>query len=100
MGLPVIAGTIDRYINLKAVPNSDTKYLLKLLDLKEEFSILLDDDLKKIQPDDYFRSVMAVLKEKGFQFEQGYDIEISGNIPVNAGLSSSSALVVAWLRFW
>ena len=99
LGLPVIAGTIDRYINLKAVPNSDTKYLLKLLDLKEESSILLDDDLKKIQPDDYFRSVMDVLKEKGFQFEQGYDIEISGNIPVNAGLSSSSALVVAWLRF-
>ena len=99
LGLPVIAGTIDRYINLKAIPNSNKNYLLRLLDLKEESSISLDDDLKHIQPDDYFRSVMSVLKGQGFEFEQGYDVEISGNIPVNAGLSSSSALVVAWIRF-
>lgn len=99
LGLPVIAGTIDRFINLRATPNSNKQYLLKLLDLNEETSISLDDDLKAIQPDDYFRSVMSVLKKEGFQFDQGYDIEISGNIPVNAGLSSSSALVVAWIRF-
>jgi galactokinase len=99
LGLPVIAGTIDRYINLKASPNTDDRYLLRLLDLEAETSIALNDDLKQIQSDDYFRSVMAVLKKQDFQFDQGYDIEISGNIPVNAGLSSSSALVVAWIRF-
>ena len=99
LGLPVIAGTIDRYIDLKASPNTDNGYLLKLLDLEVETTITLDNDLKQIQDGDYFRSVMAVLKKEGFQFDQGYDIEISGNIPVNAGLSSSSALVVAWIRF-
>jgi len=99
LGLPVIAGTIDRYINLKATPNSDRNYLLRLLDLNKESSISLDDNLEHIQADDYFRSVMTVLKGQGFQFDEGYDIEISGNIPVNAGLSSSSALVVAWIRF-
>ena len=99
LGLPVIAGTIDRFINLRATQNPNREYLLKLLDLNEETSISLDDDLKAIRPDDYFRSVMSVLKKEGFQFDQGYDIEISGNIPVNAGLSSSSALVVAWIRF-
>lgn len=99
LGLPVIAGTIDRYINLKATQNSDKKYVLRLLDLQQELSISLDDDLEQVQPDDYFRSAMAVVKKKGFQLDQGYDVEISGNIPVNAGLSSSSALVVAWIRF-
>jgi len=99
LGLPVIAGTIDRYINLKATPNSDRKFHIKLLDLKEVTSISVDDDLKYIGSDDYFRSVMMVLKRQGFHFDQGYDIEISGNIPLNAGLSSSSALVVAWIRF-
>ena len=99
LGLPVIAGTIDRFINLRATQNPNREYLLKLLDLNEETSISLDDDLKAIRPDDYFRSVMSVLKQQGFQFDKGYDIEISGNIPVNAGLSSSSALVVAWIRF-
>ena len=42
---------------------------------------------------------MAVLSQKGAIFSQGYAIEISGTIPVNAGVSSSSALVVAWIRF-
>lgn len=42
---------------------------------------------------------MEVLNQNGAKFSQGYTIEISGNIPVNAGVSSSSALVVAWLRF-
>ncbi|MCR9227740.1 MAG: GHMP kinase [Flavobacteriaceae bacterium] len=99
LGLPVIAGTIDRFINLRATPNTEGAYVLKLLDLREEAKIALDDDLRHVRPDDYFRSVMAVLKGQGFGLDQGYDIEISGNIPVNAGLSSSSALVVAWIRF-
>ena len=42
---------------------------------------------------------MEVLTKEGAVFTQGYTIEISGTIPVNAGVSSSSALVVAWLRF-
>ncbi|MBR9853399.1 MAG: GHMP kinase [Algicola sp.] len=99
LGLPVIAGSINRYINVKAVANPDRKYRLKLLDLNEEIIISVDDDLKDIQPSDYYRSVMSILKDQGFLLDQGYNIEISGNIPVNAGLSSSSAIVVAWVRF-
>lgn len=99
LGLPVIAGTIDRYIDLKATRNADKRYVLRLLDLQQELSIPLDDDLAQVQADDYFRSAMAVVREQGFRLDQGYDVEISGNIPVNAGLSSSSALVVAWIRF-
>lgn len=99
LGLPVIAGTIDRYIHIKGVPNSSKAYRFKLLDLNQEVSVSLLDDLKQVTSGDYFRSVMAILKEKGFSLAQGYDIEITGNIPLNAGLSSSSALVVAWIRF-
>ncbi|WP_108424197.1 galactokinase family protein [Flagellimonas amoyensis] len=99
LGLPVIAGAIDRYIHITARPNTEEKFVLKLLDLEEEEFILLDDDLKNVQPGDFFRSAMAVLKNEGFRYQQGYTVEISGNIPVNAGLSSSSALLVAWIRF-
>lgn len=99
LGLPVIAGTIDRYINVTAQPNSQRKFVLKLLDLEQEVCIALDDDLKNIQQGDFFRSAMVVLKNEGFSFEKGHTVEISGNIPVNAGLSSSSALLVAWIRF-
>ena len=99
LGLPVIAGTINRFIYLKAKPNSQKIFHIKLMDLKSTISISLDDDMGTIEKNDYYRSSMAILKEEGFDFVQGYDIEISGNIPVNAGLSSSSALVVAWIHF-
>lgn len=99
LGLPVIAGTIDRFIELKAVSNTSNSFTIKLLDLAETVTIPVDDSLSDVKNGDYFRSCMAILKEKGFVFDQGYDLEISGNIPVNAGLSSSSALVVCWLRF-
>ena len=99
LGLPVIAGTINRYIELKAIPNTSNNFKINLLDLNKDVSLPVNDPLINIKNGDYFRSSMAVLKNKGFVFDKGYDIEISGNIPVNAGLSSSSALVVCWLRF-
>ncbi len=99
LDLPVIAGAIDRFIHLWAIPNPKKEFVLELKDLGQEFSIVLNDDLAVVEPGDFFRSGMAVLKQHGYVFEEGYFIEISGNIPVNAGLSSSSALLVAWIRF-
>jgi galactokinase len=99
LGLPVIAGTINRYITLKAYPITEKDFKIELKDLKTSITIPLNDSLNEVQKNDYFRSGMAVVKEKGFDFVDGYQIEISGNIPLNAGLSSSSALVVAWIRF-
>lgn len=97
--LPVIAGTIDRKIFIKARPNNKKKYLLQLTDIEENKEIDLNQNINKVLPGDYFLSCLSLLQKKGGRFSQGYDIEITGNIPVNAGISSSSALVVAWLRF-
>ena len=46
----------------------------------------------------YLQSAINVLYRKGFVFE-GFTASFSGNIPQNAGLSSSSALTVAWTAF-
>ena len=97
--LPVIAGTIDRKIYINSRPNDRSKYILQLVDIKEHKEIDLNKKINSILPGDYFLSCLLLLQNKGGRFTQGYDIEISGNIPVNAGISSSSALVVAWLRF-
>ena len=99
LNLPVIAGTIDRKIKIKATPNSTASFFLQLLDLEKTITIDLNNKNRLIFSGDYFRSSMLVLQNEGAQFMQGYDIEISGTIPLNAGISSSSALVVAWLRF-
>lgn len=99
LGLPVIAGTINRFVEIKAEPIPAKEFQISLEDLGEHKTIFLDDALQSIHKGDYFRSAMAVLKPKGFVFDRGFAIKISGNIPLNAGLSSSSALVVAWIRF-
>tara|TARA_B100000767_G_C19778235_1_gene544090 strand:+ start:1549 stop:2625 length:1077 start_codon:yes stop_codon:yes gene_type:complete len=99
LGLPVIAGTINRYIQIKAKPNLKSKYFIQLIDLNKEITINLDYNFNSILTEDYFRSSMAVLRDEGAEFLQGFTVEISGDVPVNAGVSSSSALVVAWIRF-
>ena len=99
LNLPVIAGTIDRKIKIKATPNLARAYFLQLSDLEKNITIDLNKKNKLVSSGDYYRSSMEVLQNEGAQFIQGYDIEISGTIPLNAGISSSSALVVAWLRF-
>ncbi len=48
---------------------------------------------------DYVRSATNVLRREGLHIKQGYDCTIHGTIPINAGTSSSSALVVAWTAF-
>lgn len=99
LGLPVIAGTIDRYINISAVPNGTSQFQILLKDIGQNRTIELNDPLKKVDAGDYFLSAIAVLKKYGLVLKQGYTVEIKGNVPINAGLSSSSALTVAWVRF-
>ena len=99
LGLPVIAGTIDRYINISAVPNNANHFDIHLKDIGTRRSIALNDSLENVTEGDYFLSAIAILKRYGLGLKEGYTLEIQGNIPVNAGLSSSSALTVAWIRF-
>lgn len=62
----------------------------------EEFGIG-DGEIEYRTDRDYFRSGFNILEREGFTFSSGFDCSVSGEIPVNAGTSSSSALVVAWI---
>jgi galactokinase len=48
LNLPVIAGTIDRKITLKARPNSESTYNLQLIDLNKVIYISLNEKFNTI----------------------------------------------------
>ncbi len=99
LGLPVIACTIDRYIYLEATLRRDQLLEIHLNDIDQIRTIDLNAPLKSTGNRDYFISSLRVLIKHGLSPKTGYTVSIHGDIPINAGLSSSSAVVVAWIRF-
>ncbi len=99
LGLPVIAVAISRRIGLTAVARSDRQVLIHLPDLGQTESFALTVPLPYVAERDYFRSVVNVLcRDEGAVFSTGFEVTVRGNIPINAGTSSSSALVVGWVN--
>lgn len=99
LGLSVIACAIDLDITVSGTARKDTVFAIEMpdLDIRDEF------DAARVVPyhgnRDYIRSATNVVSRDGVSFQCGYDCEIHGTIPINAGASSSSALTVAWVGF-
>jgi len=99
LGLPVIACAIDRYMHLEARPNDFGVFRIDMPDIAGHRVVTLDDHFEQLKPGDFFGSGLRFLRRKKILPEQGYDLRIHSDIPINAGTSSSSALMVAWLHF-
>ena len=100
LNYPVIAMAISRYIYLEAERISENKFVIDLPDINDSLEIPLDSkELEYSSKRDYIRSGYNQFIRKNHKFEKGYKIKITGDIPINAGASSSSALVIAWLYF-
>jgi galactokinase len=99
LGLPVIAATINRFITLKADVISEEALHIHFLDIEKKRIIKYSEIDEAAQQNDFLLTALQVLKPYGCEPNQGYDISITGNIPINAGLSSSSSLVVLWIQF-
>lgn len=99
LGLPVMACAINRHIYLEATPNERMEFKIAFLDLNETRNITIPYNFNCYDPKDTFIAVLKVLEGYDCVTDKGYDISIGGNIPINAGLSSSSALVLVWIGF-
>ena len=99
LGLPVIAAAISKRINLIAKPRSDRQVLIHLPDVGHTETFSLSGPLVYVAKRDYFRSAVNVLRrDEGATFSTGFEVTVRGNIPINAGTSSSSALIVSWVN--
>ena len=99
LGLPVIASAISLRIRIEGQSVRSGVARIALPDIGQELSIALDAPLTYQGSRDYLRSAVNVLRRTGCTWSQGVECTVRGEIPINAGTSSSSALVVAWTRF-
>lgn len=99
LGLPVIAAAISKRIQIEGDFRSDKLVHFSLPDVGTEESFELQYPLTYTKERDYFKSVLNVLHRKGHVLDKGLDLTVKGNIPINSGTSSSSALLVSWVNF-
>jgi len=97
--LPVIPCAISLRIFVEGQHNPDPTVILDLPDIDSEDSFPLQDAAEYRDERDYFRSAINVMRREGFTFSQGVRCTVHGDIPINSGTSSSSALVVTWVNF-
>ena len=97
--LPVIACAIDRYIILSAEENETDTFHIKMPDIGSERIIAISETFEILEKEDFFASVFKVTRRYGCIPNKGFTIKIKSNIPINAGVSSSSAVVISWVHF-
>jgi len=97
LGLPVIALAISLNSSISLTKRKDKKIIINMPDIDrvEEFSL---DDLSYSKDRDYFKSAMNVCLKEGLKFSNGFESIIESNIPIQAGTSSSSSIVVGWIN--
>ncbi len=92
----VLPAAIDRKIEIIAKKRDDNKIKIYAKDYSDRVEFSLDDIKfdENSKWSNYERGVADVLQKKGYKLS-GADVLIGGNIPVEAGLSSSAAVEIA-----
>ncbi|MBS3819080.1 hypothetical protein KGY73_06205 [bacterium] len=98
-GLPVIAAAINLRIWVRGTPRDEPLFKISLRDTKEIEEFSLEKELPYTKERDYLKSSINALRREGVHWSHGWDCDIHGTIPINSGTASSSALVVAWIKF-
>lgn len=99
LGLPVIACAINKQVLLSSEENETRKFYIKMPDIGTERIIPIAETFEALEVGDHLASVLRVVRRYGCIPNKGFDIELKSTIPINAGISSSSAIVVAWTHF-
>lgn len=98
-GLPIIAAAIDLRITVQGKARRDNIFSIELPDIKKRDEFTLNNELNYLEERDYLRSVINVLRRQNVPISTGWNCCIQSAIPINSGTSSSSAMVIAWIKF-
>lgn len=95
--LPVVPCAISLRIGIEAGHADDHDILIDLPDLGTSEHMRLSGSLTYRHDRDYLRSGVNVMRRHGYTFGRGIRARMHGEIPINAGTSSSSAMLVTWV---
>ena len=97
----VLPAAIDRYVEFAGRRRADRKVRAHSLDFNDSVEFSLDDIQKDSEHrwSNYLRGVSKFLEEDGHRLT-GADLVFGGNVPREAGLSSSAAVEVGATAFW
>ncbi len=98
LGLPIIAMAISLRAKISGQKRTDNQVIIHKPDINEieRFSI---EDLRYTKSRDYFKSCIKICQNEGLIFSSGFECEVTSQIPIRAGASSSSAINVSWIHF-
>lgn len=100
LGLPVIAAAIDLRLSLRALRPDPDRFILDMPDLGTYYVLENTGQRQAYQQErDYLRSAYNLMVDMGLSWEHGWHCQARGKIPINAGTSSSTALVLSWVAF-
>lgn len=99
LGLSVITAAIDLRVEITGRPHPRPEFAVHCPDIHRTEIISLESPVRYRNKRDYLRSGIRVLQRRGINWKTGYRCTVRGNIPINSGTSSSSALMVAWVSF-
>ena len=97
--LPVVAAAISLRISIIGKRRNDNMVNISLPNISSNESFNIADPVVYTEERDYFKSSYKVLLRNSFTFSSGFECTVDGKIPINAGTSSSSALIVTWINF-
>jgi mevalonate kinase len=92
---PAIAAAISAFLSVEIEPRTDNRIMLTGADIGFSESLRLGDKLSLDSPLKYVKAVYARFQG---QLHNGFNLNIHSDIPVSAGLSSSTALCIATIR--
>jgi len=98
LGLPVITAAINLRIEISLRSQKERIIELDLPDIGDREKFRVDSEAEYNRKRDYFKSVFNQFYRGGFRLNFGLKGTVHGQIPINSGTSSSSALCVAWSR--
>lgn len=99
LGLPIIAGAINRFLQFHATSNNEDYLEIIMPDIQSTRYIYLNEIHKhKTNEIDFLLAGLRVVERVGCVPKNGLKVTISGTIPINAGVSSSSAFTVGWIH--